>query len=574
MINIKKLIGALLLLSLTFLAHGRDNLFPKEVKGLSAEKILRLANNGKTYAQRSMGNKYYYGKNTAANHRLAIVWYTKAAKKGDFLSQKMLGHIYTQMDNPYPFKELINYEKAIFWLKKSAASGYKWGKIRLKEAKEMQANHLKNRSIDKSKIVVSKTSGHSHAGRTHNHPLPKQGVKHRHGNGAYGAPTSGNKVASNKPQSGNVAIAKPSGSNNIIITHGKDKISLDSKYVLRDQHGCLHYNENINEYKKGYNSIKKSDVFSVVWHGRCKGGYPYGSGKRMWYVNGKIKDSYTETYRGRTIADQKTKLYNLGVQTHNQNIKDRKTTQDETRRKAKKLVIDKDLIKFAKKYNFNSLIKGATDVSAGWSPDEKSLAGVNGNGKISLYLNRSHEATAYITGKFKNGRLIGNAKLKVYASKCYKKGWVFCKVSEDDTSTRSITASSNIKKYVNKAIKNMLPGMSSRASRTISRLSNSSSSYSSSSIPYVMINFDSVCGFALCSDKNLSISGGPGSFSPSYSGADAGAIHKGSNGLAGTYNWSADFDNYGCSGSFRLSGTKKNLTISSHKNCSTTYNEY
>ena len=63
----------------------------------------------------------------------------------------------------------------------------------------------------------------------------------------------------------------------------------------------------------------------------------------------------------------------------------------------------------------------------------------------------------------------------------------------------------------------------------------SSNGGSSSQVDYVMVNFSSTCGFALCSDKNLRISGGPGSFSPSYSGAATGAIHKGYNGLAGRY---------------------------------------
>ena len=65
------------------------------------------------------------------------------------------------------------------------------------------------------------------------------------------------------------------------------------------------------------------------------------------------------------------------------------------------------------------------------------------------------------------------------------------------------------------------------------------SSSSSSSLSYVMISFDSVCGFAGCINKNLRISGGAGSFSPSYNGAVSGSIHKSYNGsLAGRYNYS------------------------------------
>jgi len=95
----------------------------------------------------------------------------------------------------------------------------------------------------------------------------------------------------------------------------------------------------------------------------------------------------------------------------------------------------------------------------------------------------------------------------------------------------------------------------------------SSSSSSSSSLDYVMVTFNSVCGFSGCIDKNLHISGGPGSFSPSYSGAYSGAIHKGYNGLAGRYSWSAQLDRTVCSGSFYVSGRKRNITISIHKDC-------
>jgi hypothetical protein len=41
-------------------------------------------------------------------------------------------------------------------------------------------------SVKASSVVSSKTSLHSHAGRSHNHKLPLQGKAHRHGNGAIG----------------------------------------------------------------------------------------------------------------------------------------------------------------------------------------------------------------------------------------------------------------------------------------------------------------------------------------------------------------------------------------------------
>lgn len=90
-----------------------------------------------------------------------------------------------------------------------------------------------------------------------------------------------------------------------------------------------------------------------------------------------------------------------------------------------------------------------------------------------------------------------------------------------------------------------------------------------SSSDYVMVNFDPVCGIAGCIGKNLDISGGPGDFSSSFSGASSGAIHKGYNGLAGTYNWSAQIDdNKSCSGSLYLSGEKGNYTIRVYDSCS------
>ena len=111
-----------------------------------------------------------------------------------------------------------------------------------------------------------------------------------------------------------------------------------------------------------------------------------------------------------------------------------------------------------------------------------------------------------------------------------------------------------------------------REARLAQQRQQSYSSSSSSSYDYVMVTFESVCGFNLCTDKNLHISGGPGNFSPSYSGATSGAINKGYNGkLEGRYNWSAQFDNEFCSGSFYVSGNKRNITLSIHRGCSGFY---
>lgn len=96
-------------------------------------------------------------------------------------------------------------------------------------------------------------------------------------------------------------------------------------------------------------------------------------------------------------------------------------------------------------------------------------------------------------------------------------------------------------------------------------------------IDYVSVKIERICGW-LCSFKNLNISGGPGNFSNSFNGADAGAIHKGYNGqIAGRYTWSAEASDGSefCSGSFYVSGKKRNVTINVYKGCSDPYiNEF
>ena len=97
-----------------------------------------------------------------------------------------------------------------------------------------------------------------------------------------------------------------------------------------------------------------------------------------------------------------------------------------------------------------------------------------------------------------------------------------------------------------------------------------SSSYVSSNysdISYVMVEAQCIAGFSPCIEKDLQITGGPGEFSPNYNSASSGAIHKGYNGLAGSYNFRVQFDNNICSGSFYLSGEKKNYSINLGRDC-------
>lgn len=93
-------------------------------------------------------------------------------------------------------------------------------------------------------------------------------------------------------------------------------------------------------------------------------------------------------------------------------------------------------------------------------------------------------------------------------------------------------------------------------------------------LDFVSVNFNVTCGFYPCFGQNLNISsaGGSGHFVPSYSGAHDGAIYKGYKGrIAGRYNWHAEIKDgnkvHGCSGSFYISGTKRNYRISVYKDC-------
>jgi len=114
-----------------------------------------------------------------------------------------------------------------------------------------------------------------------------------------------------------------------------------------------------------------------------------------------------------------------------------------------------------------------------------------------------------------------------------------------------------------------------REERNSYSYNSSSSSSSSSTLDFVMVEFDVTCRIlSSCIEQNLQISGasGTGNFSPSYNGAYTGSISKGYDGkLAGRYNWSAEIKIYdkirSCSGSFYISGTKRNYTIRVYDDC-------
>lgn len=93
---------------------------------------------------------------------------------------------------------------------------------------------------------------------------------------------------------------------------------------------------------------------------------------------------------------------------------------------------------------------------------------------------------------------------------------------------------------------------------------------------FVIVEVQCTGGLWGCTAKNLSISGGPGNFSPSHKGAYSGGIHRGYNGeLAGQYRYSAQIESRICSGSFSISGQKQNVIIDLYKDCNVSYiNEF
>lgn len=98
-----------------------------------------------------------------------------------------------------------------------------------------------------------------------------------------------------------------------------------------------------------------------------------------------------------------------------------------------------------------------------------------------------------------------------------------------------------------------------------------------SSGDFISVDFEGVCGFAGCTTKNLKVWGGPGEYKSSYDNASSGIILKGyQNKIAGTYHWSGRLDDkYHCSGTFKVSGDKKNISLRVYPRCGSPYfNEF
>ncbi|MCP5141873.1 MAG: hypothetical protein H6980_05920 [Gammaproteobacteria bacterium] len=97
------------------------------------------------------------------------------------------------------------------------------------------------------------------------------------------------------------------------------------------------------------------------------------------------------------------------------------------------------------------------------------------------------------------------------------------------------------------------------------RANSASVSSGGGAVPWVNVDLQMVCGFLYCGTQSLSISGGPGSFSPGARGT--GGIHDQGRGIAGSYSWSGTFEGGGingaraCSGTVSVSGGRRNLAI-------------
>jgi len=83
---------------------------------------------------------------------------------------------------------------------------------------------------------------------------------------------------------------------------------------------------------------------------------------------------------------------------------------------------------------------------------------------------------------------------------------------------------------------------------------------------WVMVNIEMVCGIlSYCLTKDLSISGGSGDI---HDDGKSVVIYDVGRGIAGRYSYFASFEgNRYCSGTFDVSGTKRNYTIRVYDSC-------
>jgi hypothetical protein len=106
------------------------------------------------------------------------------------------------------------------------------------------------------------------------------------------------------------------------------------------------------------------------------------------------------------------------------------------------------------------------------------------------------------------------------------------------------------------------------------RMAQQSQSYSGdsgNSLDYVMVNIECVGWF--CVAEKFKLSGGPGNVQDPGNTSST-SIHDIGQGIAGRYSYSAKVGNKYCSGSFNISGARRNVRIGVMESCSTDVNEF
>lgn len=209
--------------------------------------------------------------------------------------------------------------------------------------------------------------------------------------------------------------------------------------------------------------------------------------------------------------------------------------------------------------NLHEIVK--TYKSRKWQP-EKGNSNTNITGKGTIYFKKK-DYQINITGTFNNGKLISNGKINI--ARWFSDGGIHF-FSPYTNKEVDITPSTNIKNEILKMYKSLNIEISNYIDQKQKERSQTYSSSSSNS--YIQVRAECINGLIPCIEKDLHISGSPGRFEPSFNHAPSGTIHKGYNGeISGKYSFSVNFDDNICSGSFYISGSKKNYSINLGKDC-------
>lgn len=326
---------------------------------------------------------------------------------------------------------------------------------------------------------------HTHSGRLHDHPLPKQGINHRHGNGEYGSPALNNSnLPTNTPQSPGEPTNNQGG------------------FWMTTTEGCKIFTSS---------SIAPRTYVSqmyVKWSGECSNGYTSGKGQAQW--EDRNAHDYIESYSGYMIKGKKDgegrtynskRGYTIRGFFKNDKMHGKMTFFPPRRSRDSKKVsywkdgvevsekidlelkVRNDLIKFVKINNYNSLLYNSdstTKVNASWEPASgNENLGVNGNGGVTLVLdnNDKYDTSSTVIGSFKNGQLLGEGRLKIWVRQCYDRGFFVCSSKKDVSSSKNINSSTDIKKIIDVEVSRLKSQLSdSRPQSTSSYTAPSTSS--------------------------------------------------------------------------------------------------